>query len=89
MVFSREVGPLKIATFNINKRLDNLVTWLAKAQPDIVCLLELKVEQQAFPASTLRDLSRSLAWRTFLERCSDPGAGVRSGADAIQLAWKS
>jgi exonuclease III len=43
MVFSREVGPLKIATFNINninKRLDNLVTWLAKAQPDIVCLIK-------------------------------------------------
>jgi exodeoxyribonuclease III len=50
---------LKIATFNINninKRLRNLTAWLAKAQPDVVCLQELKAEQQAFPAAALRDL---------------------------------
>ena len=54
MVFSREVRPLKIATFNINninKRLHNLMAWLATAQPDVVCLQELKVEQRAFPAT--------------------------------------
>jgi len=54
MVFSREAGPLKIATFNINninKRLHNLTAWLARAQPDVVCLQELKVEQRAFPAT--------------------------------------
>ena len=48
MVFSRKTGPLKIATFNINninKRLDNLLAWLARAQPDVVCLQELKAEQ--------------------------------------------
>src|SRR5450432_4205070 len=59
MVSSREVGPLKIGTFNINninKRLHNLIAWLARAQPDVVCLQELKVEQRAFPASALRDL---------------------------------
>ena len=59
MVFSREAGSLKIATFNINninKRLHNLMAWLARAQPDVVCLQELKVEQPAFPASALRDL---------------------------------
>jgi len=35
---------MKIATFNINginRRLANLVKWLAEAQPDIVCLQEL------------------------------------------------
>src|ERR1700680_2381024 len=55
----REAGPLKIATFNINninKRLHNLTAWLAREQPDVVCLQELKVEQRAFPASALRDL---------------------------------
>jgi exonuclease III len=38
MIFSREAGRLKIATFNINninKRLHNLVAWLARAQPDV------------------------------------------------------
>jgi exodeoxyribonuclease III len=54
-----EAGPVKIATFNINninKRLNNLTTWLDRAQPDVVCLQELKVEQRGFPASTFRDL---------------------------------
>ena len=32
---------MKVATFNINninKRLDNLLAWLAKAEPDVVSL---------------------------------------------------
>src|ERR1700758_1554087 len=65
MVFSRETKPLKIATFNINninKRLHNLTAWLARAQPDVVCLQELKVEQRAFPASALRDLGYRGVW---------------------------
>ena len=56
---------MKIATFNINninKRLCNLTAWLAREQPDVVCLQELKVEQRAFPASTLRDLGYSGVW---------------------------
>jgi len=94
MVFSREAGPLKIATFNINnisKRLHNLMAWLARAQPDVVCLQELKVEQRAFPASALRDLGYRGVWlgERSLERRSDPSAGARPGADAIQLAWES
>src|ERR1700726_3770813 len=65
MVFSREAGPLKIATFNINsinKRLHNLMAWLAREQPDVVCLQELKVEQRAFPASALRALGYRGVW---------------------------
>jgi exodeoxyribonuclease-3 len=41
---------LKIATFNINninKRLANLIAWLETAEPDVVCLQELKAEQNA------------------------------------------
>jgi exonuclease III len=36
---------MKIATFNINnikRRLPNLLDWLGAAEPDIVCLQELK-----------------------------------------------
>src|SRR5256886_1283281 len=65
MVFSGEAGPLKIATFNINsinKRLHNLMTWLARVQPDVVCLQELKAEQRAFPSSALRDLGYRGVW---------------------------
>ncbi len=48
---------MRLATFNINninKRLDNLLAWLAEAKPDVVCLQELKAEQGQFPASALR-----------------------------------
>jgi exodeoxyribonuclease-3 len=57
---------LKIATLNINninKRLDNLLAWLSKAQPDVICLQELKAEQQAFPARALRDFGYRAVWR--------------------------
>ncbi len=57
---------MKIATFNINninKRLDNLAAWLVKADPDIVCLQELKAEQRAFPTRTLRDLGYRAVWQ--------------------------
>src|SRR6185312_6823675 len=50
---------VKIATFNINninKRLQNLLAWLAEARPDVVCLQELKCEQHGFPAQALRSL---------------------------------
>jgi exodeoxyribonuclease-3 len=35
---------VKIATFNINninKRMDALLAWLTRAEPDVVCLQEL------------------------------------------------
>jgi exodeoxyribonuclease-3 len=57
---------VKIATFNINninKRLENFVTWLAKAQPDVVCLQELKAEQGAFPREPLRSLGYEAIWQ--------------------------
>ncbi len=56
---------LKIATFNINnvnKRLANLTAWLAHAQPDVVCLQELKAEQNAFPGRELRELGYGAVW---------------------------
>ena len=38
---------MKVATFkinDINKRLENLLAWLAETEPDVVCLQELKAE---------------------------------------------
>ena len=61
-----EAWTLKIVTFNINninKRLENLVAWLAKTEPDVVCLQELKAEQRAFPADTLRALGYRAVWQ--------------------------
>lgn len=57
---------MRIATFNINninKRLDNLLAWLIKAEPDVVSLQELKAEQGAFPVNALRAIGYEAVWQ--------------------------
>jgi exodeoxyribonuclease-3 len=57
---------MKIATFNINnvdKRLENLLDWLAASKPDIVCLQELKTAHAMFPERALKDAGYRAAWR--------------------------
>ena len=44
---------MKIATFNINKRLANLLGWLEEAAPDVVCLQETKTVDRAFPREAI------------------------------------
>ena len=49
---------MKIATWNVNSvraRLERLLAWLKKTQPDIVCLQELKVPDADFPYDAVRD----------------------------------
>jgi exodeoxyribonuclease-3 len=56
---------MKIATFNvngINGRLSVLLRWLAEAQPDIVCLQELKASQDKFPIGPIRDAGYGAIW---------------------------
>ena len=43
---------MKIATWNINgvrARIENLVAWLKESDPDIVCLQEIKSQDENFP----------------------------------------
>ncbi len=57
---------MRIATFNINnvnKRLPNLLDWLATAQPDVVCLQELKAEDRAFPLAAIKAAGYGAVWR--------------------------
>lgn len=42
-------------------RLEGLIRWLKMAQPDILCLQEIKCETKAFPAQALEDLGYNLA----------------------------
>uniref|UniRef100_UPI0035C97319 exodeoxyribonuclease III n=1 Tax=uncultured Sphingomonas sp. TaxID=158754 RepID=UPI0035C97319 len=56
---------MKIATYNVNGvngRLPVLLRWLAEAEPDVVCLQELKAPQDKFPESAIRDLGYDVAW---------------------------
>jgi exodeoxyribonuclease III len=57
---------MKIASFNINdinRRLANLLNWLREAEPDIVCLQELKSTDVEFPAEAIRKAGYHALWR--------------------------
>ena len=50
---------MRLATWNINSvraRLDHLGRFLEEAAPDVLCLQETKVADDAFPVSAVRDL---------------------------------
>ncbi len=80
---------MKIATFNINninKRLANLLNWLEKEKPEIVCLQELKTEQYSFPADALRSAGYELIWAGQETGIGDLNQPTRSRSDASLLA---
>ncbi|HEY2804850.1 MAG TPA: exodeoxyribonuclease III [Gemmatimonadales bacterium] len=61
-----EGAPLKLATWNVNSirmRLERLLGWLGREQPDIVCLQELKVTDEAFPRMELEAAGWHVALR--------------------------
>ncbi|MGA2617399.1 MAG: exodeoxyribonuclease III [Thermoguttaceae bacterium] len=48
---------MKIATWNVNSirsRLERLLAWLEKTQPDILCLQELKATDEVFPYEAIQ-----------------------------------
>ena len=48
---------MRIATWNVNSlkvRLPQLLEWMARRAPDIVCLQETKCEDQSFPVDEIR-----------------------------------
>ncbi len=56
---------MKVATFNINginTRLDNLLEWLARNKPDVVCLQELKATDKQFPAHAIEKAGYGAVW---------------------------
>jgi exodeoxyribonuclease-3 len=58
--------PLKLATFNVNnvnRRLPHLLDWLDQANPDVVCLQELKASEADFPERTLSDIGYRAVWQ--------------------------
>lgn len=56
---------MKIATYNVNGvngRLPVLLKWLGEAQPDIVCLQELKAPQEKFPEADINKAGYQAVW---------------------------
>jgi exodeoxyribonuclease III len=57
-------GGVRIATWNVNSvtaRLPRLVDWLEQAAPDVACLQETKVGNDAFPAGSVMALGYEVA----------------------------
>ena len=57
---------MKIATYNVNGvngRLPVLLRWLEIAEPDVVCLQELKAPQDRFPQAAIRDAGYDAIWQ--------------------------
>ena len=57
---------MKLATFNVNgikTRLPQLLDWLDKEAPDVVCLQELKALDGVFPQAELREAGYSALWK--------------------------
>ncbi|MFC1419491.1 exodeoxyribonuclease III [Streptacidiphilus cavernicola] len=55
---------VRVATWNINSvnaRLPKLLEWLASAQPDVLCLQELKCATDAFPFDAVAELGYETA----------------------------
>ena len=56
---------MKIATYNVNGvngRLPVLLRWLAEAQPETVCLQELKAPQDKFPETEILEAGYHAVW---------------------------
>jgi len=49
---------MKVATWNVNSirvRLDNALAWLKQAEPDVVCLQEIKAQDDGFPKAVFEE----------------------------------
>ncbi|MSP61969.1 MAG: exodeoxyribonuclease III [Myxococcales bacterium] len=88
---------MKIATWNVNSvraRLERVLAWLAAAQPDVLCMQEIKVVDDGFPVDEFRAAGYEVALsgqRTYngvaiaaREAPSDVARGLDDGVDDPQ-----
>lgn len=55
---------MKVATWNVNSirtRVDTVLEWMGHARPDVLCLQEIKVTDEQFPASAFEALGYQVA----------------------------
>ncbi|HYW58805.1 MAG TPA: exodeoxyribonuclease III [Polaromonas sp.] len=77
---------MKLATFNVNgikTRLPQLLAWLEKEAPDIVCLQELKALDGAFPQAELLAAGYSAIWKG--QRSWNGVAILSKGAPPLEI----
>jgi exodeoxyribonuclease III len=77
---------IKLATFNVNgirPRLPQLLQWLARESPDIVCLQELKALDTGFPIAEMRAAGYGAIWRG--QRSWNGVAILAKGMDPVEI----
>jgi exodeoxyribonuclease-3 len=76
------VARVRIATWNVNaltpERLDRIFDWVDNVEPDVLCLQETKVTDDAFPALDFHARGYAIASRVGLD---DPVSGFADGGD--------
>lgn len=76
---------VKIATYNVNgikARLPRLLEWLGEAQPDVVCLQELKSSDETFPEADIRGAGYGAVWHG--QKGFNGVAVLARGADPVE-----
>ena len=80
---------MKIATFNVNgirARLGNLLQWLEREQPDVVCLQELKATDDVFPVMAVNAAGYNAIWNG--QKSWNGVAILTRGSQAIETRRK-
>jgi exodeoxyribonuclease-3 len=76
---------MRIATYNVNgirSRLPHLLQWLAREQPDVACLQELKALDEGFPAAEIRAAGYGALWKG--QRSWNGVAILARGGDPVE-----
>lgn len=76
---------MKIVTYNVNgikARLPRVVEYLTEAQPDVVCLQELKSSDETFPETEIRAAGYGAVWHG--QKAWNGVAVLARGADPVE-----
>ncbi|MFN2484724.1 MAG: exodeoxyribonuclease III [Candidatus Limnocylindria bacterium] len=76
---------MRLATWNVNSlsaRLERVLAWLGSAQPDVFCMQETKVTDEAVPSLAFRELGYDVAHHG-LGRWNGVGIASRVGIDDV------
>jgi exodeoxyribonuclease III len=90
---------MRIATWNVNSiraRLPRVLPWLAEHRPDVLCLQETKVQDEAFPREPFEELGYNVelfGQKTYngvailaRERIEDVRRGIEDGVEDFEEA---